>query len=92
MQSRLPEEPAEASDGITKIRVRVPKGEFLERRFWESDSLQTLLDWLHVQGYHSAEFKLLTSWPRRDLTAAKTNLSLKRLSLCPQETVILEER
>lgn len=90
--SRLPDEPAENAGGITKIRVRVPKGEFLERRFKETDSLQTLLDWLHVQGFRSADFKLLSCWPRRDLTVADGKLTLKDHKLCPQETVIIEER
>lgn len=92
VESRLPEEPAENEKAITKIRVRLPKGEFLERRFKETDTLQTLLDWLHVQGFRSSEFKLLSSWPRRDLTAVDGKLSLKDHNLCPQETVIIEER
>jgi len=92
VESRLPSEPAETDDDVTKIRVRVPKEAGLERRFRGSDSLQTLIDWLHVKGFRSDEYKLISGWPRRDLTAVDATLSLKHHSLYPQETVILEER
>nr|CAH7718762.1 unnamed protein product [Callosobruchus chinensis] len=79
-------------DGITKIKFRFPKGEFIERRFEANTPLKVLLDFLVVQGYPAEEFKVISSWPRRDLTALDKNQTLKDLNLCPQETVILEER
>lgn len=93
VESSLPPEPQqEAGDGITKIRVRLPAGKFLERRFNIDTPLQTLLNFLIVEGYPTDEYKVISSWPRRDLTSMDTNLTLLELKLCPQETVILEER
>ena len=40
----------------------------LERRFLASDSLQTVLDYLTIEGFHSEEYKVLSSWPRRDVS------------------------
>ncbi|XP_012260990.2 FAS-associated factor 1 [Athalia rosae] len=93
VESSLPPEPQqEAGDGITKIRVRLPEGKFLERRFQTDTPLQTLLNFLIVEGYPTDEYKVISSWPRRDLTSMDTKLTLLELKLYPQETVILEER
>nr|WMZ41597.1 FADD protein [Altica viridicyanea] len=87
-----PEPPLGQGDSITKIRFRLPKGEHLERRFQANTPLKILLDFLIVQGYPTEEYKVISSWPRRDLTSLDKNNTLKELKLCPQETVILEER
>merc|ERR1712154_545893 len=64
----------------------------IERRFLASETLQTVLDYLTTEGYPSSDFKVLSSWPRRDLTTLDTTQSLKSLKLYPQETLILEEK
>ncbi|CAH1169526.1 unnamed protein product [Phaedon cochleariae] len=87
-----PEPPLDQGDSITKIRFRLPKGENIERRFQANTQLKILLDFLIVQGYPTDEFKVISSWPRRDLTSLDASQTLKDLKLCPQETVILEER
>ncbi|XP_053989216.1 FAS-associated factor 1 isoform X1 [Hylaeus anthracinus] len=93
IESSLPPEPQQgAGDGVLKVRVRLPAGEFLERRFQSDTPLQTLLNFLIVEGYPTEEYKVLCSWPRRDLTSMDSKLTLMDLKFCPQETVILEER
>merc|ERR1739841_495368 len=69
-----------------------PGGNQLERRFLASQTLQTVLDYLTIKGYPSSEYKVLSSWPRRDLTTLDTKQSLMSLKLYPQETLILEEK
>lgn len=92
VEASLPPEPLDQGDNIAKIRFRLPKGENLERRFKANSPLKVLLDYLIVKGYPSEEYKVISSWPRRDLTALDSNKTLQELKLCPQETVILEER
>lgn len=92
LESRLPDEPGETSPGITKIRFRLPMGDCLERRFLVTNKLQVLLDYLVVKGYHINEYKVISSWPRRDLTTLDVQSTLQELNLCPQETLTLEER
>ena len=41
----------------------------LERRFLASDSLQTVLDYLTIEGFPHEEYKVLSSWPRRDVSS-----------------------
>lgn len=92
VESQLPTEPQEDDENITKIRFRLPKGETIVRRFQCATPLKVLLDFLVVQGYPSTEYKVISSWPRRDLTSLDPKSTLQDLKLCPQETVILEER
>lgn len=67
--STLPSEPDDASgEGITKIRFRLPKGDNLERRFTQDTILQVLLDFLLVEGYPVEEYKVISSWPRKDVS------------------------
>lgn len=39
-EQSLPKEPAETESNISKIRVRKPSGDFLERRFYANNTLQ----------------------------------------------------
>lgn len=39
-EQSLPKEPAETESNISKIRVRKPTGDFLERRFYANNTLQ----------------------------------------------------
>lgn len=41
----------------------------LERRFLASDTLQTVLDYLTIEGFPHEEYKVLSSWPRRDVSS-----------------------
>jgi hypothetical protein len=93
VEASLPSEPPlSQGDGIAKIRFRLPNGESIERRFQANTPLKVLFDFLTVKGYPRDEYKVISSWPRRDLTLLDMNNTLKELKLCPQETVILEER
>ncbi|XP_026763354.2 FAS-associated factor 1 isoform X2 [Galleria mellonella] len=91
--ARVPAEPAAASD-VARIRVRLPPPHhhLLERRFQPHDTLQALLDFLASKGYPQENYKVISSWPRRDLTTESHSSTLKALKLYPQETVMLEER
>uniref|UniRef100_A0A182IMQ1 Uncharacterized protein n=1 Tax=Anopheles atroparvus TaxID=41427 RepID=A0A182IMQ1_ANOAO len=92
-RSTVPEEPQQdGGESITKIRVRTPSGEMLERKFYVDTPLQLLLNYITAEGYLTDEFKVISSWPRRDLTTLEQDSTLKELKLFPQETLILEER
>ncbi|EDW35466.1 GL17286 [Drosophila persimilis] len=91
-EQSLPQEPGEQETNIFKIRVRKPTGDFLERRFYTQNNLQDLLNYVTANGFLIEEYKLISSWPRRDLTAIESSQTLEMLKLYPQETFILEER
>ncbi|THD20405.1 FAS-associated factor 1 [Fasciola hepatica] len=92
----------EGAAGITSLRFRLPRNttvtrpdpnqSTLLRRFAGLDKLQTVLDYAESQGYPVSEYKLLTTFPRRDLTTLDRNSTLADLKLVPQETLTLEQR
>lgn len=68
----VPPEPEPNTEGITKIRIRKPTGEFMERRFLAKSKLDTLLKFIASKGFPIDEYKVISSWPRRDVS--RTNL------------------
>lgn len=94
IKSQLPEEPSESTSPkeVMTFRFRTPTGEFFLRRFWLSDTLQTLFDYLLVKGFRVDEFKVISPWPRKDLSTLEGASLLKDVGLCTQETLTLEER
>lgn len=93
LEQALPPEPKEeGGEPVTKLRIRTPSGEFLERRFLGSCKLQVLFDFVASKGYPSDEFKLLTTFPRRNITQLDMAWSLVEAKLFPQETLFLEAK
>jgi len=86
----LPPEPAADSGApLANIRFRTPSETFA-RRFLASDPLSILLLFLRSKGYRPEEYKVLSTFPRRDLSSLPDTSSLEVLKLCPQETLTLE--
>ncbi|XP_063057754.1 FAS-associated factor 1 isoform X2 [Engraulis encrasicolus] len=93
LEQALPPEPSEESgEPVSKLRIRTPSGEFLERRFLGSTKLQVLFDYVASKGYPSDEFKVLTTFPRRNITQLDPGSTLLEAKLFPQETLFLEAR
>jgi len=93
--NKLKPEPQSTHDNskeLTTIRVKEIDGKMLQRRFNINDRLEQFIYYLGSLGYFAEKYKLLTTWPRRDLAFEPKNKSLKELNLYPQETIILEER
>ncbi|KAM6962827.1 FAS-associated factor 1 [Aplochiton taeniatus] len=93
LEQTLPVEPAEeGGEPISKLRVRTPSGQFLERRFLGNCKLQVLFDFVASKGYPGDEFKLLTTFPRRNITQLDPGSTLLEAKLFPQETLFLEAK
>lgn len=93
LEQTLPPEPKEdAGEPISKLRIRTPSGEFLERRFLGSCKLQVLFDFVASKGYPSDEFKVLTTFPRRNINQLDPAWTLLEAKLFPQETLFLEAK
>ncbi|KFM77559.1 FAS-associated factor 1, partial [Stegodyphus mimosarum] len=93
LAEQLPPEPAaDSSKPVSHIRVRLPTGITIGRRFTADTPLSLLLTYIASQGYPAADYKVLASWPRRDLTALEEQKTLEELQLYPKETLTLEER
>ncbi|XP_053751499.1 FAS-associated factor 1 isoform X1 [Panthera pardus] len=93
LEQALPPEPKEENaEPVSKLRIRTPSGEFLERRFLASNKLQIVFDFVASKGFPWGEFKLLSTFPRRDVTQLDPNKSLLEVKLFPQETLFLEAK
>ncbi|XP_071486768.1 FAS-associated factor 1-like [Diadema antillarum] len=93
LERQLVEEPEEGtSQAVSTLRMRLPSGETVTRRFLAAEKLQMLLVFLGSKGFHSDAHKVLTTWPKRDLTTLDGQQTLQQLGLCPQETLFVEER
>ncbi|XP_062995133.1 FAS-associated factor 1 [Elgaria multicarinata webbii] len=93
LEQALPPEPKEEStESLSKLRIRTPSGEFFERRFLANSKLQVVFDFVASKGYPWEEFKLLGTFPRRDVSQLDPNKSLLELKLYPQETLFLEAK
>ena len=70
LEQALPPEPKEENaEPVSKLRIRTPSGEFLERRFLASSKLQIVFDFVASKGFPWDEFKLLSTFPRRDVSS-----------------------
>ncbi|KAL5022519.1 hypothetical protein ScPMuIL_001674 [Solemya velum] len=89
----LPDEPPSNTDEkVSKLRIRSPEGETLIRRFYARELLKTLFNYLASKGFDIKTYKVLTTFPRRDISQLDPEASLLDLKIFPQETLILEER
>uniref|UniRef100_A0A672IEH0 UBX domain-containing protein n=2 Tax=Salarias fasciatus TaxID=181472 RepID=A0A672IEH0_SALFA len=89
LEQGLPPEPDQEAGDICTLRIRTPSGEFLERRFLSTCKLQVLFDFVASKGYPSEEYKLLTTFPRRNVTDLDPGSTLLEAKLFPQETLFL---
>ena len=69
MADILPPEPdTGCPEPVTLIRFRCPDGKTFSRRFLASDQLRVLLTYLGSNGYKLNNYKVLTTYPRRDVS------------------------
>uniref|UniRef100_UPI00398F0199 FAS-associated factor 1 isoform X3 n=1 Tax=Pristiophorus japonicus TaxID=55135 RepID=UPI00398F0199 len=93
LEQSLPPEPREEStELVSKLRIRTPRGEFFERRFLASNRLQVVFDFVASKGFPKDEYKLLSTFPRRDVSQFDPTETLMEVKLYPQETLFLEAK
>ncbi|XP_067893255.1 FAS-associated factor 1 [Heterodontus francisci] len=93
LEQSLPPEPSEEStELVSKLRIRTPRGEFFERRFLASNRLQVVFDFVASKGFPRDEYKLLSTFPRRDVSQFDPTETLMEVKLYPQETLFLEAK
>ncbi|XP_078074676.1 FAS-associated factor 1 [Mustelus asterias] len=93
LEQSLPPEPREEStELVSKLRIRTPRGEFFERRFLASNRLQVVFDFVASKGFPKDEYKLLSTFPRRDVSQFDPAETLMEVKLYPQETLFLEAK
>ncbi|KAK8760768.1 hypothetical protein V5799_027960 [Amblyomma americanum] len=87
-----PEPPADSSDRVVQIRLKLPTGRTLTRRFLASAELGVLLVYLDSLGYPVTRFKILKNWRRQELATVNPKQTLEQLKLYPKKTLTIKER
>lgn len=68
MENSIPPEPPEGSPNVATILLRFPDGSSERRRFLSSHTVGNLLNYVGSKGYPLDEHKVLTSFPRKDVS------------------------
>lgn len=69
LQEQLTDEPpADCPEPMTTLRVRLPNGETLIRRFLAAERMQMVLNYLGSKGFNSDNHKVLTTFPKKDVS------------------------
>eukprot|EP00731_Ephydatia_muelleri_P018989 Em0011g1029a len=93
MGQQVPPEPlASSSEKLSLLKIRFPDGTTLSRRFLATHTLEALVNLVGSKGYLISEYKLLSGYPRRDVSGLNYKMTLEEVGLFPQETVFVEER
>ncbi|XP_005629950.1 UBX domain-containing protein 8 isoform X2 [Canis lupus familiaris] len=76
---------------VVAVALRCPSGNVLRRRFLKSCSSQVLFDWMKKIGYHTSQYSLSTSFPRRPLEVGG-GWSLQDIGITVDTVLNVEER
>lgn len=91
----MKEEPAKGAPNTTQLRITLPKGQKLERRFEFEATVQDLWDWidvmLHDNGHGIENYSLNTNFPKRKYGPDDATLTLKEADLVPRAALFLQD-
>lgn len=88
---QLPDEPDEGDAESVLVLLRSPVHTVFQRRFRQSHTVQTLLDFMTMSGFNQAYNTLCTSYPRRDIGTDKET-TLEQLAFSKRVTLNIEEK
>lgn len=86
------EPPADSLERVTAIRIKLPDGRALTRRFMATWELRVLLTFLSYLGYPIEKFKIIKNWRRQELSTSNPQQTLEQLKLYPKKTLTIKER
>ncbi|KAA8521986.1 hypothetical protein F0562_012700 [Nyssa sinensis] len=91
-EASLPQEPTSDDENAVTLLVRMPDGSRHGRRFFKSDKLQSLFDFIDVgRGVKPGTYRLVRPYPRRAFSDGESALTLNELGLTSkQEALFLE--
>jgi len=88
---QLADEPPAEANNTTNIRFRFPNGDRTQRRFYEHEKLNVIFMYVTSKGFNTSEHRIVTNFPRAQLTEESLQRSLKEMKLCPQQNLFVEE-
>jgi len=86
----LPPEPEPGTD-VSRVVVRMPDGQRLDRRWHKDTPIQTLVDWVESVDAEAGPLSLESHFPRVTYGAEDLTTSLHAAGLHPQATLYVRE-
>jgi len=80
---------------ITQIVIRLPDGSRLQRRFLQSNNVQTIFDYINSSQptLLDIDYDLVMNFPRKVFNQEGSNdVTLKEAGLCPQASLFVQEK
>ncbi|XP_014261711.1 FAS-associated factor 1-like [Cimex lectularius] len=90
--AKISPEPTEDCKEIVTMKFRTPSGDTFHRRFLLTENVEVVFNYLLSKGYRLGEYKIMMSWPKREITLSEESKTLKDLNLHFQEVINIEER
>lgn len=70
---KLRDEPQDGAEGVSKLAIRLPDGSRAERRFYSTDTIADVYDFVDtLEDLDEAEYSLITNFPRRTFARGDT--------------------
>ena len=92
-KNRLVDAPPEGDDGIFSIRFQTTGGQKITRRFWPRDTVQSIFDFAHINGYPPSAFIFVVGdAPGHRQILDEPLLPLSELQMTNRFVVRIEER
>ncbi|XP_003727826.1 UBX domain-containing protein 7-like [Strongylocentrotus purpuratus] len=82
----------ETSGPTTEIMLRFPDGRRKQVCLSTSATLKALIKCVSKEGFKAEKYELITTYPRRRLSALDSSTSLSDAGLSPQESIFVQER
>lgn len=85
----LPPEPPADATGTTAIRIRMPDGTKLQRRFSASTPMQAVYDYISCESPGIGPFQLRTTMPARTFGDDEMGMTLRETGLVPNAALVV---
>ncbi|KAK0395032.1 hypothetical protein QR680_001076 [Steinernema hermaphroditum] len=93
LKKNLPAEPTATDKGVITFRVRFPGGQPMIRRFNDSDSLKSLVEFIESEGFFMEDYRIWNSnVPKQDISTFDLSKSFSELKFPAREQVIVDEK
>ena len=89
----LQPEPDEKFKGdVTNVRIRTPANETVTRKFAADSHLDQLHSFVGSMGFFPESHRIMTSWPRKELSYEERSATFRDKQLIPTATLVVEKR
>ena len=88
---KLRSEPGEDEDGVSKLAIRLPDGSRAERRFYSSDRISDVYNFVDtLEELDISAYSLVSNFPRKTFTRGGEDLTLLEAGVHPNGALFVQ--